>query len=193
MRLATLLAGLSLLCAAPFAWSADYRIGERLKPAAKTSPASYREIEWEELTPKDWNPMAAFKGLNLARFKDSDPRAQEALEKMRAAWDAAPVNTALDGKKIRLAGFVIPLERKGNLVSELLLVPYFGACIHTPPPPANQTIHVVLSKPADDIRTMDAFWINGTLKVVRGDSGMGIYGYRLQGDGLQRYLFGREP
>lgn len=193
MRLAALLAGLSLLGAAQFTWSADYRVGERLKPAAKASPASYREIGWEELTPKDWNPMAAFKGLNLARLKDSDPRAREALEKMRAAWDAAPVNTALDGKKIRLAGFVIPLERKGKLVSELLLVPYFGACIHTPPPPANQTIHVILAQPVADIRSMDAFWINGTLKVVRGDSSIGIYGYRLQGDSLERYLFGREP
>lgn len=193
MRLAALLAGLSLLGAAQFTWSADYRVGERLKPAAKASPASYREIEWEELTPKDWNPMAAFKGLNLARLKDSDPRAREALEKMRTAWDAAPVNTALDGKRIRLAGFVIPLERKGKLVSELLLVPYFGACIHTPPPPANQTIHVILAQPVADIRSMDAFWINGTLKVVRGDSSIGIYGYRLQGDSLERYLFGREP
>ena len=193
MRLLALLAGLSLLGAAEFAWSADYRVGERLKPAAKASPASYREIGWEELTPKDWNPMAAFKGLNLARLKDSDPRAREALEKMRTAWDAAPVNTALDGKRIRLAGFVIPLERKGKLVSELLLVPYFGACIHTPPPPANQTIHVILAQPVADIRSMDAFWINGTLKVVRGDSSIGIYGYRLQGDSLERYLFGREP
>lgn len=193
MRLVALLAGLSLLGAAQFAWSADYRVGERLKPAAKASPASYREIGWEELTPKDWDPMAAFKGLNLARLKDSDPRAREALEKMRTAWDAAPVNTALDGKRIRLAGFVIPLERKGKLVSELLLVPYFGACIHTPPPPANQTIHVILAQPIADIRSMDAFWINGTLKIVRGDSNMGIYGYRLQGDGLERYLFGREP
>lgn len=193
MRLILALTGLTLLAAAPAAGSADYRVGESLKPAAKTRASSYREITWDDLIPPDWDPAASFKGLDFSRLKDSDPRAREALKKMRAAWDAAPVNAAMNGKKIRLAGFVIPLERKGEQVSELLLVPYFGACIHTPPPPANQTIHVILRKPISDIRMMDAFWVDGTLQLVRGDSSMGIYGYRLLGDRLERYLFGREP
>ena len=192
MRPAAWLCGLSLLCTA-LAACADYRVGERLPAASKGNPGSYREITWDELMPKDWDPRAVFKGLDLVRLKDSDPRAREALEKMRAAWDAAPVNAALDGKRIRLAGFVIPLERKGNLVSELLLVPYFGACIHSPPPPANQTIHVILARPLADIRTMDALWISGALRVARGDSSIGIYGYRLHGERAEIYQPGRRP
>ncbi|ATE58819.1 DUF3299 domain-containing protein [Thauera sinica] len=177
-----------LLLAASFAAGAEgYRIGERLAPGTEPARPAYREIQWDNLVPEDWDPMAEFKGLDLGSLRDGDPRAQAALEKMRAAWDAAPVETALDGKAIRLAGFVIPLERKGKLVSELLLVPYFGACIHTPPPPANQTIHVVLNKPTGDVRMMDAFWVTGVLKVARGDSGMGVFGYRLRADGLERY------
>jgi hypothetical protein len=73
----------------------------------------------------------------------------------------------------------VPLERKGDAVLELLLVPYFGACIHTPPPPANQIVHVILKKPAEGMKMMDAFWVSGTLSLQHGDSSLGIYGYRM--------------
>lgn len=167
--------------------AADYQVGERLTPRKTTPAPNYREIEWDELIPKGWDPMAAFKGLKLNRLKDSDPRAIEALEKMKAAWAEAPVEASLDGKKIKLAGFVVPLERKGDAVLELLLVPYFGACIHTPPPPANQIVHVILKKPAEGMKMMDAFWVSGTLSLQRGDSSLGIYGYRMTGERLDAY------
>lgn len=184
MRLLIPLLLLSLLAPAV---AADYQVGERLTPRKATPPLNYKEIQWDELIPKGWDPMAAFKGLNMSRLKDSDPRAIEALEKMKATWAEAPVEAALDGKKIRLAGFVIPLERKGDAVLEFLLVPYFGACTHTPPPPANQIIHVILKKPAEDMKMMDAFWVSGTLRLQRGDSSLGIYGYRMTGERLEAY------
>jgi hypothetical protein len=84
---------------------------------------------------------------------------------MRSAWDQAPVETALNGQKVRIAGFVVPLERKGEQILEFLLVPYFGACIHVPPPPANQIIHVIPDKPVSGMKTMDAMWVSGTLKL----------------------------
>lgn len=167
--------------------SQDYRIGDRLKPSASPARSAYQEITWDDLIPKDWDAMAALKGINIARLRDGDPKAQEALDKLRAAWDAAPVVSTLENKRIRLAGFIVPLERKGDLVSELLLVPSFGACIHSPPPPANQTVHVILNKPVANVQTMDTFWINGTLKTARGESGFGVFGYRLQGDSMERY------
>lgn len=173
------------------ALAADYQVGERLTPRTSAGAQHYREIQWDALIPKDWDPMAPFKGLNMNRLKDSDPRAMEALEKMKSAWAAAPVEPALEGKKIKLAGFIIPLERKGDAVFELLLVPYFGACIHTPPPPANQIVHVVLKKPVEGIKMMDTFWVSGTLSLQRGDSSMGIYGYRLHGDRLDVYALPR--
>ena len=177
---------LLLLSSLP-ASSQDYRIGDRLKPSASPARSAYQEITWDDLIPKDWDAMAALKGINIARLRDGDPKAQEALDKLRAAWDAAPVVSTLENKRIRLAGFIVPLERKGDLVSELLLVPSFGACIHSPPPPANQTVHVVLNKPVAGLQTMDTFWINGTLKTARGESGFGVFGYRLQGESMERY------
>jgi hypothetical protein len=167
--------------------AADYQVGERLTPHKATPALNYREIEWEELIPKGWDPMAAFKGLNMSRLKDSDPRAIAALEKMKTAWSEAPVEASLDGKRVKLAGFVVPLERKGDAVLELLLVPYFGACIHVPPPPANQIVHVILKRPAKGMKMMDAFWVSGTLSLQRGDSSLGIYGYRMTGERLDAY------
>ena len=167
--------------------AADYQVGERLTPRQATPALNYREIQWDELIPKGWDPMAAFKGLNMSRLKDSDPKAIEALEKLKAAWAEAPVEPSFDGKRVKLAGFVVPLERKGDAVLELLLVPYFGACIHTPPPPANQIVHVILKKPAEGLKTMDAFWVSGTLSLQHGDSSLGIYGYRMTGERLDPY------
>jgi hypothetical protein len=50
---------------------------------------------------------------------------------------ASAVNAALVGSSIRMPGYVLPLEFKDRKVVEFLLVPTVGACIHTPPPPAN--------------------------------------------------------
>ena len=50
------------------------------------------------------------------------------------------VVASLDGRRVRLSGYVVPLKHKGIRVSEFLLVPYVGACIHVPAPPWNQII-----------------------------------------------------
>jgi hypothetical protein len=63
---------------------------------------------------------------------------------------------------------------------EFLLVPYFGACIHTPPPPANQIIHVTSATPIKGFRTMDAMWASGTLRTAISDTAMGNSGYRME-------------
>jgi hypothetical protein len=74
-------------------------------------------------------------------------------------------NKELDGKSVRIPGYLLPLEFEGDRVSEFLLVPYVGACIHTPPPPPNQIVHVK----TDDAYTTDGglytpVWVNGLMK-----------------------------
>ncbi len=171
------------------AGAADYKLGERLQPnKSMTTPlAGYTEITWEALTPKGWDPAASFREMNLSRLKDSDPRAIEALAKLRKAWDEAPLENSMNGKRIRIAGFAVPLERVGDDVSEFLLVPYFGACIHSPPPPANQTIHVLVRGKSRPLNTMDTVWVAGTLELHRAESGLGVAGYRLQADSVRPY------
>lgn len=148
----------------------------------------YPEIKWEALVPKGWDPSRDLKNLNLGSLQDSDPRAMEALEKLKALWDNAPAEPAHNGKKIRLAGYVLPLERdKEGKVTEFLLVPYYGACIHTPPPPANQIIHAKSAKPLAGVKMMEALWVYGTLNVQRGETTWGVAGYRLTVDRIAPY------
>ena len=147
----------------------------------------YQEIGWEGLVPKGWDPSKEIRALDLGQLKDSDPRAMEALEKMKQLWDQAPTEPDLEGRKVRLPGFVIPLERKGEQVIEFLLVPYFGACIHTPPPPANQIIHVVTKKPVTNLHSMDTVKVSGTLSLHTASTPWGNAGYRLTLDKLENF------
>ncbi|MEI8384682.1 MAG: DUF3299 domain-containing protein [Nitrosomonadaceae bacterium] len=177
--------------------AADYGVGDRLtsspsKSVGKTAPptnsaTSYKEVTWDALMPKNWDPMAPLKGLKLDHLKDGDPRAIEALEKIREAWNDAPIEPTLNGARIRIPGFVIPLERVGDKVKEFLLVPYFGACIHTPPPPSNQIIHVTVSKPISGMRTMDTMWVNGVMHAGKVDTEMGQAGYQLKAETVAPY------
>ena len=166
-----------------------YKLGERL-PQGRNDDASrpvYKEIKWDDLVPSDWDPREIFKGIDMRMLDDSDPRAMRALEKLREAWSNAPPNKAMNGMQIRIPGFLVPLERKGNQVTQFLLVPYFGACIHTPPPPSNQIIHVFPFRPVKEMQTMDAVWASGTLEVVRSETGMGNASYRLRADLVTPY------
>ena len=171
----------------------DFRIRRRhlalllaaLAPAARA--AGPREIKWDDLVPKGWDPAKGFKGADSGALNDGDPRAADMLRQMRAAWDSAPTVTALDGQSVRLPGYVVPLEEVRGELREFLLVPYFGACIHTPPPPANQIV-LVVPKGGAKFQTMDTVWVTGTLKAARGDSAMGASGYRLESAAVEKYV-----
>jgi hypothetical protein len=73
------------------------------------------------------------------------------------------VNPAIDGQTVRLPGYMLPLEFAGKEVTEFLLVPCVGACIHTPPPPANQIVHVKSDKPFEVKGMFEAVWVTGRI------------------------------
>ncbi len=163
------------------------------KPAATPAtpapgvPGAPRTITWDVLVPAGWDPFKDFKDLNFQMMDDGDPRASAMLKKMREVWDDAPVNTAVVGQTVRIPGFVVPLEDSKDGLKEFLLVPYFGACIHSPPPPANQIVHVLPRSPAKGLRSMDAVWITGRLTTGRTDSYMGAASYRIEAVAVAPY------
>jgi len=69
---------------------------------------------------------------------------EEIIEIMRKRGES--VVPALDGKQISMSGFILPIEYDGTKVTEFLLLPWEGACIHTPPPPQNQIVHVFVDE-----------------------------------------------
>jgi hypothetical protein len=151
--------------------------------------APFRDLKWEEMVPRDWDPMKEFKGTDMgAGLADTDPRAQAMLKRLREVWDSAPTVPALDGQQVRLPGFVVPLDDSADGLKSFLLVPYFGACIHTPPPPSNQIVHVLAASAAKGFRSMDPVWVRGTLKTERNASAMGASSYRLDAVGVEAYV-----
>jgi len=162
--------------------------GKAAAKAAAPKAGAFKTISWDDLVPKGWDPMKDFKDMNVSVLQDGDPRANEMLKKLRDVWDNAPVNPTLVGQAVRIPGFVVPLEETKDGIKEFLLVPYFGACIHTPPPPANQIIHVMASTPAKGVRSMDAVWISGALTTARTDSYMGAASYQVDAQLVEPYV-----
>src|SRR6266545_136457 len=111
---------------------------------AETPAGNVTTIQWADLVPPDYRPADMLKKYRsqVARLKDNDRRGQELADELRAALENAPVVEALNDKTVKLSGFLVTLEGDGKAVSEFLLVPFFGACIHVPPPPSNQIVLV---------------------------------------------------
>jgi uncharacterized protein len=104
-------------------------------------------------------------------------------------------NKALDGELVRIPGYVLPLEFAGKQVTEFLLVPWVGACVHTPPPPSNQIVHVKTDKPIEVNAMFDAVWVTGRIAVnssrkqvfiTDGTSQIDV-GYAISAGKVQRY------
>ena len=74
-------------------------------------------------------------------------------------------NAELDGQIVRIPGYALPLEHKDTGIKELLLVPYVGACIHVPPPPANQTVYVSLQDAHILTNIYEPVWVTGRLSI----------------------------
>ncbi len=179
-----------------FAWAQapapgrdGYAVGEKVAPAPKQPPLppGVRDLKWDDLVPKDWNPRRLFNELGLGAMRDGDPRADELLARIRAEWDRAPVVKDLDGTQVRLPGFVVMLEGTPKGITEFLLVPYFGACIHVPPPPSNQLVHVFPHQPVPESTAMQAVWVVGTLNAAAGRTKLGAAGYRITGARVDKY------
>lgn len=156
--------------------------------AARPAGTAFKTITWEALVAPDWDPFKDFRGTDMAALSDGDPRAADMLRRMREIWDNAPVNKALIGQAVRIPGFVVPLEDTKDGMKEFLLVPYFGACVHSPPPPANQIIHVLPKSAAKGLRSMDTVWISGTLSNLPTDSYMGAANWRIDAVSVAPYV-----
>ena len=94
------------------------------------------------------------------------------------ALQSQAVRSDFNSLKIRLAGFIVPLEfNEQKMFTSFFLVPYYGTCIHVPPPPPNQIVYVRMPQGVEIKDIYNPFWVEGTLKFERvsRDSGMSLY------------------
>lgn len=78
--------------------------------------------------------------------------------------EASAPNAEVLGKTIRIPGYLLPLEMNGDTATEFLLVPTIGACIHVPPPPANQIVRVSYPEGFETDGYYTPIWITGELR-----------------------------
>mgnify|MGYP003969605999 FL=1 len=154
-----------------------------ISSALEPEGSPYREIIWDDLMPEEYRPEIVLKKYmeQLSELEDDDPKAIALYGQIQAELDNAPLNEKLNGKKIKLPGFIAPLENTDGKVSEFLLVPYYGACIHVPPPPVNQT---VLIKTMQDStiavdNMYDPIWVKGEIQTQGEKTDIGEAGYRI--------------
>lgn len=150
------------------------------------------ELEWDDLIPSDFDPDKVFmeiaKRYDISELEDGDPRAEEIQAEVREVWNNAPVVESLDGRRVKLPGLVVPLEGDGEAVSEFLLVPYYGACIHVPPPPSNQIVYVRTGAQKARVHEMfEAVWVVGTLRTEHQHQSLADASYTLHAESVEPY------
>lgn len=92
------------------------------------------------------------------------------------------------GKEVKVPGFMLPLEDWAEKASEFLLVPYVGACVHTPPPPPNQLVYIEMEGGESvPVSFWDPVWIHGTLEVQETTNIYGSVSFRMVGTSVEPY------
>lgn len=106
--------------------------------------------------------------------------------------DSTPPNSPvrqLQGKTVSIPGFMVPLEDDAQEVTEFLLVPYAGACIHVPPPPPNQMVYVQLANGGKaKMSFTEPIVVTGTLKISNVKSPYGDVSFNMSGDSVKPYV-----
>ena len=147
--------------------------------------AEPKELTWSEMIPADAPPEAP----DMTPLQDlSQMGSMEAAPAARQDLPNAPVVPALDGQLIRLPGYIVPLEvSEDGRTTDFLLVPYFGACIHVPPPPSNQIVHVTSKEGVKLDELYQPYWIVGALQVKPSTSELADAGYQMDAQKIVVY------
>ncbi len=147
-------------------------------------PGEVLELDWKELLPETergrFSPVAP-PPMHDARGEAGPPAVQE---------PDFGVNKSLQGATVRLPGFIVPLGPvQPDGLREFLLIPYFGACIHVPPPPPNQIVYVHTEQLANVDSIYDAYWITGKLHLQTRTTRLGATAYDLSADKIEPYRY----
>ncbi len=104
----------------------------------------------------------------------------------KAPSEPVPVVEALNGKRVQIGGYIVPLDFDATTVKEFLLVPFVGACVHVPPPPANQIIYVKSEKGIPAGKIFDPIYVTGTMTVSFTSTGLADTGYTISAEQVER-------
>jgi hypothetical protein len=152
----------------------------------------FQTVEWVDLIPPEVLEILLNPPAYISEIKDGSPEDQitsqisnatleEEEDVYQRALASTDVNTELDGQSVRIPGFVVPLEfDEAQTISQFFLVPYFGACLHMPPPPPNQIILVDAPAGVQMAALYEPFWIEGQISTTVSENDMAKSAYAMQ-------------
>lgn len=164
----------------------------------KLKPTTFETIDWDDLMPEEdlnalMNPPNYFDQIEDSAFENQTiDQIQSQLtasidDRYQQALVSKNIIKAMDGRAIRIPGFIVPLEFDEETITEFFLVPYFGACIHSPPPPPNQIIYVHAPNGLELNTLYDPFWISGKLSTKLVENYMATAAYSMQMQSYEDY------
>lgn len=137
------------------------------------------EVTWDDLIPA---------GVPYSEIID-----EGVIDLFNDTWNpvyddnAVKLNETLNGAYIKMPGYIVPLDVGSDGVRDFLLVPYVGACVHTPPPPANQLVMVKTKDPWPSDGLWDPVWVTGMMQTQLQDTDLGKTGYSLAAEDMEIY------
>jgi len=155
--------------------------GLLLSAATVVAASQPPEVEWIELMPEE--DLELLKNMPEITHDGNEPA------KLPDELMTGRVVPEFNNKAIRIPGFIVPLDYRDDdkRVTEFFLVPYFGACIHVPPPPPNQIIHVTYEKGVHVEALYEPYWISGTLKTTEISNEVADASYIMDADDVWLY------
>lgn len=142
--------------------------------AGQPPAGEIRQITWDDLLPQGWVPPS----VSVDHFFDAAPPPTSAMAD-------APVVAELNGQRIKLPGYLVPITLEGEKLKEFLMVPYFGACIHVPPPPPNQVVFVSLPEAVLVDDPYGPHWVTGVLSTATSNTELAEAAYTLAGEQVE--------
>lgn len=142
--------------------------------------AEPREIDWLELMPSE--DLALLENMPEIVHEGEGPAL---LPDEIMTGRVVPEMDQVEG---RIPGFVVPLTVADDMrILEFFLVPYYGACIHVPPPPPNQIIHIKYEEGITLEALYDPVWVQGELVIERTEKDIGTSSYSMVAQSVERY------
>lgn len=138
------------------------------------------DLAWKDLLPEGETPVPQDLQSLLPHDENAMAAGQPASSGVRTDWN---------GQIVRMSGFIVPIDFDGTGVTAFILVPYVGACVHVPPPPANQLVLVTASEPYPSDRLFEAVTVTGMFGTAATSTQLADIGYALSAEDIEPFRY----
>ncbi len=168
---------------------------------SESKTIEFKAIEWPDLMPEQDLQALSTPPDYLADIEDGsaeDQISDQISNSIAAAKDdlyqqalvSTNIRPEMNGQAVRIPGFIVPLDFSDDqVVTEFFIVPFFGACIHVPPPSPNQIIHVKYPKGFTLRALYNPFWISGVLKTTLVENDVATSAYSMDVHNIEKFVY----